>query len=192
MVYERVTDKVRVIDEKEIISDSSPIRDVVLYLSSTSGLDHYFVKRVNNFIGIVTRADLNKMPVRVWLFGKISLFEDIIKSFLHNSCVDIKDKISSNRYKKAQRLFSYKQQQNEETTLIHCLQICDLYPILKGYDLFDAFFDIEQKSEYEAYFNDLTNLRNNLAHGSPIKKSWRKIGELIRFLESMKMMGNAN
>jgi integrase len=55
-----------------LISDATPLYDLLAILREK---EHVFVRIGSAIKGIVTRADLNKPPVRVYLFGLVSLLE---------------------------------------------------------------------------------------------------------------------
>ena len=57
---------VKEIDSSLLISDSTPIADIFTVLNDR---DFAFVIYGNKITGIVTKADINKPPVRIYLFG---------------------------------------------------------------------------------------------------------------------------
>jgi hypothetical protein len=67
-----VRDHVQMLAAEHLISDATPLADLLSILGTKERL---FVLIGQNVRGIVTRSDLNKPPVRVYLFGLVSLFE---------------------------------------------------------------------------------------------------------------------
>ena len=55
-----------------IIIDSTPISKLFSLLAPAGFI---FVKHADKIVGIVTKADINKIVIRIYLFGIISLFE---------------------------------------------------------------------------------------------------------------------
>ena len=67
----------RPFDEDTLIPNSTSITEVVLRLDRFPRL---FVRSLGTVAGVVTRADLQDPPVRMWLFGMITVLE---MRFLH-------------------------------------------------------------------------------------------------------------
>ena len=63
-----------------LISDSTPIADIFTALTSR---DFAFVLYGKHIAGIVTKADINKPPVRIYLFRMISLFEMHLNAWIN-------------------------------------------------------------------------------------------------------------
>ena len=68
----KVRDYIKIIAPNILIAESAPIADLFRLLQQNSFL---FVLNKTKIEGIVTQADLNKPPVRVYIFGLISLLE---------------------------------------------------------------------------------------------------------------------
>ncbi|WP_155759979.1 hypothetical protein [Vibrio natriegens] len=64
-----------------VISDSTPLASLLNVLQSN---DFLFVNHGAKVIGIITKADLNKPPVRVYVFGMLSLFEMHLNSWIRH------------------------------------------------------------------------------------------------------------
>ena len=63
---------VKAIGPDLLISDSTTIADIFTALTSK---DFAFVRYGKHIVGIIRKADINKPPVRIYLFGMTSLFE---------------------------------------------------------------------------------------------------------------------
>ena len=59
-------------DDTQVVLDTSPLPDLVLRLREHRRL---FVSIFGRIGGIVSRTDLDKPPVRMWLFGMVTLVE---------------------------------------------------------------------------------------------------------------------
>ena len=57
---------------EDLISDATPLAQI---FSGPGERQHSFVLAGGSVSGIVTRADLNKSPARIYLFGLVSLLE---------------------------------------------------------------------------------------------------------------------
>ena len=65
-------DYTRPFDDAHVIVDAAPLSEVVWALKERPRL---FVSLLGRVGGIVTRSDLQKPPVRMWLFGMVTLVE---------------------------------------------------------------------------------------------------------------------
>ncbi len=119
-VYVKETDALRALNESEVISESTPLIDVIDLLCQK---EHVFVKVKRNITHLVTRSDLDSIPVRIWLFGMISLFEIGLKEKIQQLGIVWKGKLSPERYELAEELYSLKKSRNEEINLLGCVHL---------------------------------------------------------------------
>lgn len=167
-----------------LISDSIPIADI---FTTMMDRDFSFVLVGKQISGIVTKADINKPPVRIYLFGMISLFEMHLTRWIdhfnpHNSW---ENKISDDRLKKAQDIYQDRRRKNQDLTLIECLQICDKRDILLNTDGFNNDFELSKNWFYK-FVKQIQILRDNLAHSQKSIISnihWSDFVETISNLE---------
>jgi hypothetical protein len=138
--------------------------------------------------GIVTRGDLQKAPVRMWLFGLISLIEmqllRIIREFFQ---IDSwQPLISPKRLEKAKSLLEERQRRNEGIDLADCIQFADKRDIVLKNDKLRHLLEIKSKEEGKQLFENLENLRNDLAHAQDIiTGNWPRIVELAKESEAL-------
>jgi predicted transcriptional regulator len=145
-----------------IISDSTPISSLLNILIKSP---FAFVLNENNITGIVTRADINKPIVRIYLFGIISLFELhlnfwIRKYFKNESW---QDRINERRLIEANEIYDIRKGKNEDLSLLECLQFCDKKTILLSTGEFLDQFGFS-KSKFKKLLDDIEIIRNELAH----------------------------
>ena len=153
----------------------------------------------------MTKGDLHKDPVRLWLFGVISLIEMqmlrlIRERFSDGSWTDL---LSSGRVEAAKMIFADRKQRNEEASASNfsdCLQICDKATVLlKDGELF-AVAGFSDRKTAERFFSRLESLRNDLAHSNDILKGrWPELADLaaeceirLKRMESYKASGAAD
>lgn len=153
---------VKLIEPDLLISDSTPIADIFAALTNR---DFAFVLYGNDIIGIITKADINKPPVRIYLFGMISLFEMHLNSWItHFYPADSWEHgISDNRIKKAHDIYEKRKGNNQDLSLLECLQFCDKRDLLKKSDDFRKEFDISEKW-FDSFVKRVEIIRNELAH----------------------------
>ena len=64
---------------EQVISDSTPLANLLTVLQAS---DFLYVNHGAKIVGIITKADLNKPPVRIYVFGMLSLFEMHLNSWI--------------------------------------------------------------------------------------------------------------
>jgi len=145
-----------------VISDSTPISKLLNVLAERS---FAFVINENHIDGIVTRADVNKPIVRIYLFGIISLFELHLNFWIiaYHENESWKEKLNDKRLDEANKIFNMRKGQNEELSVLECIQLCDKKTILKSTNDFIEQFEFS-KIQFERLLNDIETIRNELAH----------------------------
>jgi hypothetical protein len=165
--------------------EKSPLVNVFEALNHSS---RAFVVVLGEVGGIVTRGDLQKAPVRMWLFGLISLIEmqllRIIREFFQ---IDSwQPLISPKRLEKAKSLLEERQRRNEGIDLADCIQFADKRDIVLKNDKLRHLLEIKSKEEGKQLFENLENLRNDLAHAQDIiTGNWPRIVELAKESEAL-------
>jgi hypothetical protein len=85
-------------------------------------------------VGILSKADLNKPPVRIYIFGLISLFEMHLSYWIKHYFPDDswQSVLSKGRLKILEGVFAKRRENgmNQQLTIKECLQICDKKNIL--------------------------------------------------------------
>lgn len=180
-VYSRESDTIRPLRDSEIISDSTPLLEVLEVLSER---EHLFVKVKRKITHLVTRSDLDKIPVRIWLYGMISLFEIELKEKITQMDIKWEDRLTDERVEKAKVLYELKKSKNEEINLLGCIQLGDLGTIaFKSWENFKDCFpaDLAKKS-ISSSFIKINNLRDALAHGQKLQMEWSAILSLVKLI----------
>jgi hypothetical protein len=108
----------------ELIDDTTSL---LVALSLMRQSSHLFVRIFGQVGGIVTRGDLQKAPVRMWLFGLISLVEMQMLRLIRVEYPrdSWKQLIAQKRLKKAEKMLADRHQRNAAIDLADCLQLCD-------------------------------------------------------------------
>lgn len=179
-----VKEYLKIIDPDLLISDSTPIPDIFAALTNR---DYTFVLYGKHIIGIVTKADVNKPPVRIYLFGMISLFEMHLNSWINHFYPgdSWEHEISNNRIKVAWDIYEKRKGNNQDLSLIECLQFCDKRDILAKSEDFRKEFDIS-KSWFNSFVKRIEIIRNELAHSqnSIISNiAWSVFVDTVSYLE---------
>lgn len=131
---------------------------------------YVFVDILGRVGGIVTRGDLQKAPVRMWLFGVISLIEMQMLRILRERHRNHswQQLISGERLLKANAILEDRRTRNEAIDLADCLQFGDKANILVKDDTIRAILGFSSRAQAQKFFTDLQHLRDDLAHSQDI------------------------
>lgn len=172
-------------DLKNIVADSTPILGLLNILSINS---FSFVLESNKIVGIVTRADVNKPIIRIYIFGIISLFEIHLNFWINDYYINDswQEKIRENRLLEIMKIFETRKGNNDELTLLECAQLCDKRDILTDSDNFRIQFNFS-KNGFERLLKDVEKIRNELAHSQNsiiANLTWERFVNTISNVES--------
>lgn len=172
-------------EENDSLTDSAPLPKVLEKLRNS---DRVFVLLLGEVGGIVTKGDLQKAPVRMWLFGLISLVEmhflRIIQEHYPNDAW--KPLLGDKRVTDAEDMLRDRQRRNEAIGLSDCLQFSDKYKIVLNTHELRGSLGFNSKSSAKRVFKDLETLRNNLAHAQDIiGGNWPAIVDLAAQAEEL-------
>lgn len=158
----KISHYVRPFEYEILISDSTPISDLLDILYDR---EYVYVLEKNSIEGIVTRADINKPIVRIYLFGIISLFELHLNYWINknNSEDEWLEKLTENRIIVAQEIYNQRKGNNSQLTILECIQICDKKSILLKTESFLESFDYS-KTKFKDLLENSESIRNELAH----------------------------
>ena len=163
------------IPEDDLVPNTANLTDVVKSLSINR---QCFVTILNEVSAIITLDDLEKQPMRMFMFGLITLGEmrmtEFIRRRYHNG--SWQNYLSKQRLAKARELQEERSRRGQKVDLIDCLQYAD-----KGWILsYDAdvrkALGLESRGEARKAIKEMETLRNNLAHTQEIiPTGWKRI-----------------
>ncbi|MFL7893503.1 MAG: hypothetical protein AB8I56_15700 [Anaerolineales bacterium] len=173
------------INEAIILSGNAHLSELVLALDQVPFL---FVKFLGEISGIVTRADLDDPPVRMWLFGLITLIElrflTLIESRFPESGWEVY--LSPQRLDKATALQEERRRRNQDPRKLECLQFSDKAQIVLRDEQLRQQVGFQSRRRGEQTIKSLEKLRNNLAHAQDIVSlDWSTIVNLSENLEEV-------
>lgn len=175
----------RPFDDAQVVSDSLPLHDLILRMSESRRL---FVSVFGRVGGIVGRSDLQKPPVRMWLFGVVTLIEMRLSRLIERFCSDDewKEFLSVGRIQKAEGLLQERSRRNQELTLLDCLQLSDKAQIVARNVRLREMTRFESRNQLEKAAKMIEKLRNNLAHSQDIiTNDWEAIVALSENLDPL-------
>ena len=167
----------------EVVQPSAPLSAVVRALADSPRL---FVKVLGVVGGIVTKSDLEKPPVRMWLFGMVTLLEMRFSRLiaLHCSGESWQQFLSEARIQKARDLLTERARRDQRVSLLDCIQLSDKGQIVARSVEIRRLTMFDSRRKVEQAFKELERLRNNLAHSQDIIASdWQIIVQLTENLE---------
>lgn len=182
----RVSEVVSNLTPNLLIGSATPLAEIFEILETK---DFIFVLVGQQVQGIITRADLNKPPVRIYLFGLISLFEMHLTFWIHEEfkTEDWKKSLNKNRLKKAKRIQKLRKERNEEVGLLHCLQLCDKRDLVMECDAITKTLRFDDMDTARNNLEGIEQLRNSLAHSQVDLANgleWDQVFTLVPFMES--------
>jgi len=180
-----IQDHIHACEPQHLVSEAIPLHELLSVLKTRT---YVFVVLGSEIRGIVTRTDLNKPPVRIYLFGIISLFEMHLTFWLRiiMSGKQIEECISEKRLAGAMQLQGERAKRNEHVDLIECLQLCDKRDIVVGDDRTRELLGMGNKGQATEKIRELEDLRNRLAHSQQDlsqSSKWETIIELVEWVE---------
>ena len=170
-------------DSSKVLNESDPMLDTLEALKDSRWV---FIKFLGNPSGIVTRGDLQKAPMRMWLFGLISLFEMQLRRRIREQYPKGEwfEYLPEGRQDKARKLFAERKDSKEEIDLVECIYLTDKATVFYKSECLKEILGIQSRKEWESYMKKLSDLRNKLAHANPIESTeWPSIAEKARKVE---------
>ena len=167
-----------------VLEDTAALVNVLLKLNQNP---FAFITVLGQVGGIITRADLQKPAVRMWLFGIVTLIEMRFAELIERHCpADTwKTHVSEARLQKAQALLEERSRRNQRLQLFDCLQFSDKGQIVARLEDIRNQTIFASRSQAEAAVKNLEKLRNNLAHAQDILATdWDTILQLCEFFQS--------
>jgi len=170
----------------ELIAESTPLIDLLTVLRDTPRM---FVLDRNNVSGIVTRGDLRKAPVRMLLFGLVSLIEMHLLRLvrLHYPEDSWQSQLTETRLNKASELFAERKARNEAIDLADCLQFCDKIKLVMKIPKIRNYIKKEYGKSGKVLLKSTEGLRDKLAHAQDIVTgtTWPELINLVREIERL-------
>lgn len=118
-------------------------------------------------IGIVTPADLNKMPVRIYIYNLLGELELALADLIRNQFDNTKESLellSDKRRKEIEDEIGKLEQGNTDVAPVQLLNLSDLINIVCKDKELHRMLDFNSKSACEKSLNGLVHLRNRIMH----------------------------
>jgi hypothetical protein len=168
--------------EADVLPDTTPLLDVLRALHRSPQV---FVECLGSVCGTITRNDLQKPPVRMWLFGIVTLIEMRFLDLVDRDCSadEWMAHVSEGRLTKARDLLADRKRRGQSPRLIDCLQFSDKGQLVARIERLRCQTVFHSRRQAEAAVKRLEQLRNNLAHAQDIVTAdWETIVLLSELL----------
>ena len=177
--------RLRAFGRDQLIDGDTSLSDVIHVLTRH---DHCFVMMLGDVVGFISRSDIQKPTVRMWLFGIVTLMEMEITSQvkLRWPDGDWASRISKGRLAKAVELQQERERRGVPSALLDCLQLTDKAQILIQDPAALTALGFKTRRAAKKVIREMESLRNNLAHAQDIvTHDWAQIVRLVTRIEEM-------
>lgn len=170
--------------ERDVVSGETPLLEALQLVAERRVI---YVSVLNEVNGIVAAGDVGRPPVRLWLFGLITISEmqltRLIKAhFPEDSWTGL---LSAKRLKSVHRVLKLRQRNQTEVSLTDCLVLDDKQRIAARSPELRSILQLTGEADAAERFIRLVSLRNDLAHAHDIIAKWPQFLEDARWLESL-------
>jgi len=184
MKFDEGDESPQALTEEDLMDANTPLLKAFRMLIARR---RYFIKDEEGKLAyIVTRTDLDKIPLRIGFFGLISLLETHLKDAIRKYLPNWQESISESRLSSAKNLYDWKKARKEEIDLVQCLQFGDLGSIFSKNQRFKKFDPNLSRERFVQTINYIGKLRDALAHSqSNLGFSWEEIDQMIIFIRGI-------
>lgn len=161
--------------DDDLIPDTANLIDVVKSLAINQ---RCFVTILDRVGAIITLSDLEKPPMRMFLFGMITIIEMILTEILRQRYANDswQELLSEKRIALAKKLQEERSRRGQQVELVDCLQFGDKGWIVTYDEELRKALGHNSRQESRKSVKELETLRNNLAHTQEIiPTGWQRI-----------------
>ena len=161
--------------EDDLVPDTANLIDVVNSLAINQ---QCFVTILDRVGAIITLTDLEKPPMRMFLFGMITIIEMTLTEILRQRYTNDswQELLSEKRLEMAKKLQEERNRRGQQVELLDCLQFGDKGWILTYDEELRESLGHKSRRETRNAIKEFETLRNNLAHTQEIIPSgWQRI-----------------
>lgn len=169
----------------QILDSQSSLSDVVSVLTRHA---FCFLTMWGQVVGVISRGEIQKPVVRMWLFGMITLIEMKVTDRIERRWPDESWRLylSEGRIEKAEALQTERLRRNDACRLLDCLQFSEKFQLLLEDKDYLSELGFVSKAEGRRAIKRLELLRNHLAHSQDIvSQDWPLIATIAQRLESL-------
>lgn len=192
------------VDERMMRFDETKMLDESASLSQAIAIfaDHYanekndcyvFIRFLGEVTAIITKGDLQKIPVRIWLMGLLSLLEmqflRIIRLWFADNQWEKLNAISHKNLNQAKGIFASRKQKGQSIDLLECLYWIDKANIVARIPSMSKYLRYNNRKIMGKKFREFSELRNDIFHGYDyLSNYWPRLFSLIQEITDMLQM----
>jgi len=166
----------------QVIRGTASLSDVIHVLTRH---DYCFVNIFGEVTAVITREDVNKPQVRMWLFGLVTMIETALTQQIERVYPEESWRkiLSQGRLEKTEKIWQERKRRNLHCKLIDCLQFSDKAGIIITDKDSLKQLGFETGKQAKKVIKELESLRNHLAHSQDIvAHDWAQIARLVNRL----------
>jgi hypothetical protein len=175
----------RTFEEEQVLDQTAGIAELLMAFKTR---ERVFIRWLGEISGVITRRDLQKAPLRMWLFGAVTLLDANM-----TEAIDILHPgyswhtlVSQGRLEKARTLCAERQRRGTQCSLTDCLQIKDKIDILLSDTAQLQAVGLKSRGDAERLGRKIESLRNHLAHAQELESAHLQTGsELAALIPSI-------
>jgi hypothetical protein len=129
----------------------------------------HFVIRGKKIEGLVTPSDLNRIPVRVYIFNLVAEIEFLMIETIERICDDTRSLIkylSQEHQKNIEERLKVNERGNADVPAIHHFNFSDLIMVIQKDDTIRELFDYKSKTQAKNSLGFIVKVRNRTVHQS--------------------------
>jgi hypothetical protein len=180
---EEVAESIKAAD---VISESTPLIEV---LSGLKDRTYFFILNGMQISGIITRADLQKPPVGILIFGMISLLEMHLTFLVRTLFPGEKwrEVLKPKRIENAETILQKRKERNEVIDLTDCLQFADKRDLVLVSEEMRVHLGLKTKIGAKNVLHSIEKIRDKLAHSQDIVSgtTWEELINVVQEVERM-------
>lgn len=169
----------------QVVSGRTSLTDVIEVLTRH---DWCFVSTLGTVAGVISRLDMHKPAMRMWLFGIITVAEQEFAEMIRQKWPDESwtALLSAQRLDKARQLRAERERRKERCRLLECIQLSDKMDILKSDPALLELLDMPTASAAKRAGKNIESLRNSLAHSQAfVHQDWPQVVRLARRVQEI-------
>jgi len=159
--------EIQSIEKGWFVTRDTPISDLVNLFTETKR-PAFFVFYRHEIVGILTPADLNKLPARTYIYSLIGdvelMLSELIRSEASISQNDILKNIGNGRASEIQKSLSKLQTQNVDIEVIQLLYLSDLLTIVQKIPILRERLGFSSRKKAEKGLSGINELRIRTMH----------------------------
>ena len=161
-----------------LMSGDAPFADV---LGALIEKPVYFLGGHSRITGILTRADLNTAPVRIYLFDRITYLEEHLRELILENAPNWKQTpVTGDELDDIEDRYTDAQTANVELDEIHYAQFSTLNTIISNVEACWQTCGFSTKGQAESRLHEINELRNDVAHANLLVENTDSDGFLNR------------